>query len=395
MPEHFDGACALPRRERGVAFLTFCLLGMILCSLQGWAAEPNVDFNGDDRGDLFLRNPYSGEVMVWLTDGTQILSKQSVGVRTPDSGWLPVGLGDANGDGRTDLFWRNAFSGELQVWLLNGGTAQLASYGVVDPSSGWTVIGLVDVNGDGRSDILWRNGLTGNVSVWLLNGGTVLSAASYGVVPPNSGWTPLGFKDVNGDGRADILWRHAQSGQLYIWLLNGGSILQAGSYGTVAAATGWGPIGLADVNNDGRSDLIWRNYYSGQVAAWLLNGFSVTSVSYGTLPLSTGWSPISVSDFNGDGKSDILWYNSKTGEYASWFLNGRTLLGTATYGAIAQTSGWSPLFIDDLNGDGRSDILWYNLFDYSLRAWLMGSGGVASSPSLGPLPTPSAWVVGG
>ena len=48
-----------------------------------------------------------------------------------------------------------------------------------------------------------QNIFTGNLSAWLINGSQVLQKITYGTVAPSSGWTPLGIKDVNGDGRTD------------------------------------------------------------------------------------------------------------------------------------------------------------------------------------------------
>ena len=61
--------------------------------------------------------------------------------------------------------------------------------------------------------------LVGNASVTVINpapGGGISNAVSFTVTPlPN----PL---DFDNDGRASILWRHAMTGQVYIWLMNGG-----------------------------------------------------------------------------------------------------------------------------------------------------------------------------
>ena len=48
--------------------------------------------------------------------------------------------------------------------------------------------------------------------------------------------TIQGVGDFNGDGKADILWRHT-SGSLYIWELNGPSVIGTGSPG--GASTDW------------------------------------------------------------------------------------------------------------------------------------------------------------
>jgi hypothetical protein len=84
-----------------------------------------------------------------------------------------------------------------------------------------------DFNGDGEADILWRNA-SGEVYIWLLNGLSVIGQGSLGVV--GNDWQIAGIGDFNGDGKADILWRNA-SGEVYIWLLNGLSAIAQGSLG--------------------------------------------------------------------------------------------------------------------------------------------------------------------
>ena len=34
----------------------------------------------------------------------------------------------------------------------------------------------------------------------------------------------------------------------------------------------WKPVGIADVNRDGRGDLLWENIATGELQAWLMNG---------------------------------------------------------------------------------------------------------------------------
>ena len=65
-----------------------------------------------------------------------------------------------------------------------------------------------DFNGDGKSDILWRN-TGGTVAVWLMNGGTVSQSAALGTLP--SSYSIIGQHDFNGDGDADILWRDSRA----------------------------------------------------------------------------------------------------------------------------------------------------------------------------------------
>ena len=50
----------------------------------------------------------------------------------------------------------------------------------------WNIVGTGDYNGDGKSDLLWRDNL-GNTAMWFMNGVTVSSSVGLGNIPTN--WT--------------------------------------------------------------------------------------------------------------------------------------------------------------------------------------------------------------
>lgn len=75
-----------------------------------------------------------------------------------------------------------------------------------------------DLDGDGKSDLVWRNNNNGAVAVWLMNGASIASSGFPGNVP--SDWQIKQVADVNGDGKADLIWHHT-NGTVAVWLMNG------------------------------------------------------------------------------------------------------------------------------------------------------------------------------
>ncbi len=285
------------------------------------------DFDGDCKSDILWRNTTSGQVDIWLMNGTTIASTGGPGAVTSD--WSIQGVGDFNGDGYADLLWRNSTTGEAYIWLMNGTTiASSGSLGYV--SSDWSIAGVGDFDGDGNADILWQNSTTGQVYLWLMYGTTITGGGSISYV--SSGWNIAGVGDFDGDGNADILWRNSSTGQIYVWLMNGATIASTGTPGS--PTSDWSIAGVGDFDGNGTSDILWKNTTSGQIYIWFMNGTtysSSASVSY----ISPGWSVEGVGDYDGSGRAGILWRNSSTEQVYIWQMNGATLTSSGSPGAPA------------------------------------------------------------
>jgi hypothetical protein len=189
-----------------------------------------------------------------------------------------------------------------------------------------TRITPADFNGDGKADILWRH-TSGSIALWFIDGVSIAGSGVVGAV--GTDWTIVGAGDFNADGKADILWRHT-SGTVAVWLLNGTTVIGSGVLGSVSSA--WTIAGVGDFNGDGKADILWR-HTSGTLAVWLLNGSTVTGS--GVLGgVGTDWTVARVRDFNGDGKADILWRHT-SGTIAIWLLDGSTVITSGVLGGVS------------------------------------------------------------
>ncbi len=282
-------------------------------------AAPGADFNGDGRDDILWRNT-GGALSDWLGRTNGGFSPNDAAAFTQvATSWKIVGTGDFNGDGRADILWRND-NGGLSDWLgaSNGGFAANDGAAFTQVATSWKVAGTGDFNGDGRSDILWRND-GGALSNWLgrADGGfSPNDGAAFSQVPVS--WQVAATGDFNGDGRADILWRNVGGG-LSNWLgrADGGfTVNDAAASNQVP--TSWHVIGTGDFNGDGRTDILWRND-NGAISDWLgrsNGGFSANDAAAFT-QVDLGWQVVGTGDFNGDGRDDILWRNAN-GALSDW-----------------------------------------------------------------------------
>ncbi len=110
---------------------------------------------------------------------------------------------------------------------MNGNT--LVGGGAASPNPGpsWRAVGTGDFNDDGRSDILWQNASSGQVSIWEMDGSSLIGG---GAVGPNPGpaWRAIGTGDFNGDSHSDILFQNTSSGQVSIWEMSGTNLIGGG-----------------------------------------------------------------------------------------------------------------------------------------------------------------------
>jgi hypothetical protein len=245
---------------------------VLMDGLPGVAHVEAVDIDGDGdldllvacMGEIFPNNDKIGSVVILENDGHMHFTRHVIAdhiARVTD-----VRAGDFDGDGKLDLavaqFGYN--QGEIR-WMRNLGNWQFESH-ILLSLSGTINVCVADMNGDGTPDIVavvsqeWEE-------IYLFEntgGGNFTTKKIFGSTNEDFGSSGISLADLNGDGRPDILYTngdgfgYADPGKRpwhgVQWFENlGGGFFKYHRVGDLAGA--YSPIGI-DLNGDGAMDIV-------------------------------------------------------------------------------------------------------------------------------------------
>ena len=118
-----------------------------------------------------------------------------------------VGIGDFDGDGKADIVWRNSSSGQNYLYPMDGTTIK-ANEGYLRTVAdlAWQIAAVRDYDGDGKSDLLWRNASTGHNYLYPMDGTTIKRTEGYLRTVPVGSWSVVGpWSSAAGLHPADVL----------------------------------------------------------------------------------------------------------------------------------------------------------------------------------------------
>jgi hypothetical protein len=293
-----------------------------------------ADVNGDGKSDLIVGHAPSTcgnsntnpAFDVWLSNGDGTFTLSSNANNTiPTNGLAGGTIADVNSDGKWDLVLVDD-SNPGSVWTLLGngdGTFQTPTSVALSGEAGYNTV-VADLNGDGILDIADNDYSSNQLTVYLATSSTTYgSAASYATSDSNYfacnlGATSMAAGDLSGDSKPELVNANCSdsANDVTVYVNNGDGTFATGVYydGAMSGGTNSGAatvyteaVTLADVNGDGKADIVASNYDSSDITILLGNGDGTVKVP--TVGYAVGgypYVPAIVADFNGDGFADIV-----------------------------------------------------------------------------------------
>ena len=344
---------------------------------------------------ILWRDP-SGSLKSWQLDSGIIIANSTFDsttlLKVPASLQI-VSTGDFDGDGVSDILWRDTATSTMRVWLMESGT-KVKEGGdlLIQDGTGqaqlrqsqWIIGATGDVDGDGSTDIVWRNTTSGEVVLWFMNKSTVAKETDLLApgVSVGANWNIVGFSNADNQRGADLLWRNSNDNQLAIWTLSRNG-LEAGSriLEGLGVEQNWQIIAYKDFNRDGVADFLWQNKQTSQVALWKMANNSTYAGGQLLNGVNADYRLLGTEDMTGEGRPNPLWWNTRTGSLNIWTIaddgtsvtTGKNVItdeGT-TLSLSNLTGEWIPEAIQDWDGDGKADFLWRNANSGILYFWKM------------------------
>jgi uncharacterized delta-60 repeat protein len=189
-----------------------------------------ADFDNDGRSDVVITPDQGGGPRVVIyslaADNTFSLRTNFFGIDDPNfRGGARTAAGDFNGDGIADLAIAAGFQGGPRVALLDGSTLLTATrtkllndFFAFDPSlRNGVYVTIGDADGDGFSDLFIGAGPGGSPRVLGLSGKTLVTSGAVSAIDAplanffvagnasNRGGVRLSTQDIDGDGKADLV----------------------------------------------------------------------------------------------------------------------------------------------------------------------------------------------
>lgn len=220
-------------------------------------------------------------------------------------------------------------------------------------------IAVADVNHDGSPDIIVGNMDDATVTVLLGHGNGQFTSAQGSPFPCNANPNDIAVADMNADGRPDLVIANTQTPYITVLLGDGKGGFTPAAHSPFATKSYPHPHGVAvgDFTENGKPSVVTDSWGHDQILLLETDGEGnlILPGKFFPADLHTD-SGVRAADFNHDGKLDIVTVDQTAGNVGLLLSDGRGNFRRAHGSPFpAGDTPWS-FGIGDVNGDGNPDV---------------------------------------
>jgi hypothetical protein len=281
-----------------------------------------VDLDGDGKKDIVALNDltsYGNASTVAILQNLSSPGHISFAnqVEYVSFGAKHVFVADLDGDGRPDIITSGIGGATTMQFFLNASTVDHIVLGnPINYNPPGTPLGFMDFNGDGKPDMLFSNGLSAGIALNTSVGDSISFSSPFTIYSTvyDHFISGAAIGDIDGDGKPDIFLANSATSQGSFAVLRNTSTNLSISFADTNYLVSGKPFFplLADVNGDGKPDLIAADYVSPTVFSIYENLSARGSIAlapgqyYFSFPNSYLFlGGAFAADFDGDGKTDL------------------------------------------------------------------------------------------
>ena len=322
-------------RHRTAALL---YLAITIASVAG---ATTGDFDGDGRDELLMR--HAGNAMwVYYDIENGVGMRHELLVDAPEADRLAAAA-DLNGDGRSDLLIRAHDSHAWSGYLTGQATVERRDLRALTRNRLFTFQGAGDFDGDGVDDVLLRNSRTGEFLYYemRLDAGAPPAILHRSLrLTQNLLFDVIAIGDLNGDGRDDVLMRHAHRGYWIYYEMSRerGVLRRPGLTSNLLFEF----AGLGDLDGDRDDDLMLRHIGTGEWIQYAMHGSRGKLIRGFGVPHDLRHDLVAIADFDGDGRGTALFRHAHAGDWISFDV-GATESTRSTVSGVSTDLAWAPM----------------------------------------------------
>ncbi len=318
-----------------------------------------VDIDGDGDTDVIGAAGEAQVVALWYNDGQSSpgWTQQSVDAAYP--GASGVHAADIDGDGDLDIVASAENPGNKVAWWRNdGGTPITWARQLLDnycPVS--CSVTTADINRDGRPDVLATSWSTADVIWWRNEGGSPVTWTRQVIDGNFGGAHDACAVDLDGDGDLDVVGAAGVHNQVAWWRNQGGDPIVWERQVIASGFVGARAVHVADVNRDGRLDVV-ATCFTSHVSWWRNDGGEPFVWTRQDLDAAfNGGHCVCTGDLDGDGRMDVMATASYLNTVAWWRNTGGDPIVWERHDLATAYPTPMNIRAGDVDADGDLDVL--------------------------------------